>query len=92
MSTPVRSTPWPRWLTSAGAQLVALRVTEHRLDTLNEAITIEVQRGAADAYFSNATLNGRFALRACLVNYRTTDADLVRLLDTVRDVAGSLTQ
>ena len=63
---------------------------ERRLDALNEAITIEVQRGAADAYFSNATLNGRFALRACLVNYRTTEADLVRLLDTVRDVAGSL--
>ena len=30
-------------------------------------------------------------MRACLVNYRTTEADLVRLLDTVRDVAGSLT-
>ena len=64
---------------------------EPRLDALNEAITIEAQRSAADAYFSNATLNGRFVMRACLVNYRTTEADLVRLLDTVRDVAGSLT-
>jgi aromatic-L-amino-acid decarboxylase len=33
-----------------------------------------VQRGRV--YLSNATLQGRFALRACIVNHRTTEADV----------------
>ena len=33
-----------------------------------------IQRGRV--YISNATINGRFALRACFVNHRTTDADV----------------
>ena len=74
----------------AAATGAAREVVERRLDALNEAITVEVQRGGVDAYFSNATLEGRFALRACLVNYRTRDADLTRLLQTVRGVAGSV--
>ena len=34
---------------------------------------LEVQRDG-DSYLSNATIDGRFALRACIVNYRTTPA------------------
>ena len=33
-----------------------------------------IERGRV--YLSNATLRGRFALRACFVNHRTTDNDV----------------
>lgn len=51
---------------------------------------VEVQRDG-DSYLSNAIINGRFALRACIVNYRTTSADVERLLDTIRRVAARMT-
>ena len=41
---------------------------------------VEVQRDG-DSYLSNAIIDGRFALRACIVNFRTTAADVDRLLD-----------
>ena len=34
-------------------------------------------------YLSNATLNGHFALRACFVNHRTTDADVAHIVPEV---------
>ena len=59
------------------------------LDAWNERVMARVQRGGR-AYLSNATLKGRFALRACLVNFRTTRADLDLTLDIVREAAGEL--
>ena len=41
-------------------------------------------------YISNATLNGSFALRACITNHRTTEEDLDMLLAEVETVAASL--
>jgi hypothetical protein len=35
-------------------------------------------------------INGRFALRACIVNFRTTAADADRLLDAIRRVASRM--
>jgi aromatic-L-amino-acid decarboxylase len=32
---------------------------------------------------SNATLGGRFALRACIVNHRTTDEDVAAVIQEV---------
>jgi aromatic-L-amino-acid decarboxylase len=58
-------------------------------DDFNTRLMVEVQRDG-DSYLSNATINGRFALRACIVNYRTTDADVERLLSTIRRVAQRL--
>lgn len=58
-------------------------------DAFNKALMVEVQRDG-DAYLSNAIINGRFALRACIVNFRTTDADAARLLDTIRRVAARM--
>ena len=59
-------------------------------DEFNKRLMVEVQRDG-DSYLSNATINGRFALRACIVNYRTTNADVERLLDTIRRVAARMT-
>jgi aromatic-L-amino-acid decarboxylase len=50
---------------------------------------VEVQ-GDGESYVSNATINGRFALRACIVNFRTQRADAERLLETIRRVAARL--
>ena len=50
---------------------------------------VEVQRDG-DSYLSNAMIGGRFALRACIVNYRTTRSDVERLLDTIRRVAARM--
>jgi aromatic-L-amino-acid decarboxylase len=59
-------------------------------DEFNKRLMVEVQRDG-DSYLSNATINGRFALRACIVNYRTTTADADRLLATIRRVAARMT-
>lgn len=56
------------------------------LDALNRTLMLEVQR-RGDAYLSNAVLNGRFALRACIVNYRTSAEDVERLLEAIRGAA-----
>ena len=39
------------------------------------------------AYLSNATVNGHFALRACITNFRTTKSDIELTLETIRDAA-----
>jgi aromatic-L-amino-acid/L-tryptophan decarboxylase len=59
-------------------------------DEFNRRLMVEVQRDG-DSYLSNATINGRFALRACIVNFRTQMADVERLLDTIRRVAARMT-
>jgi glutamate/tyrosine decarboxylase-like PLP-dependent enzyme len=53
------------------------------LDELNNKIMLAVQRGG-QAYLSSATLGGRFALRACITNFRTTRADIDQTLDIIR--------
>ena len=57
-----------------------------QLNRLNERIMHRVQRGGR-AYLSNAMLRGKFALRACIINFRTTRADIDLTLDAVRDAA-----
>src|SRR5947208_986398 len=41
------------------------------IDAFNERLLIALQRDGS-SYLSNATLGGRFALRGCVLNYRTT--------------------
>ena len=59
------------------------------LDLFNKRLMLEVQRDG-DSYLSNAMINGRFALRACIVNFRTTTSDVERLLETLRRVASKM--
>jgi len=59
------------------------------LDDLNARIMHTVQRGGR-AYFSSATLRGRFALRVCIVNFRTTRLDLDQTLEIIRETAKTL--
>jgi aromatic-L-amino-acid/L-tryptophan decarboxylase len=63
--------------------------TQTEGDALNAAILQRViARGRV--YLSNATLGGRFALRACFVNHRTTDADVEEIVSEVLAAAREL--
>ena len=61
-------------------------VLHEELDALNERVMHAVQRGGR-AYVSNASLRGRFALRACVTNFRTTRADVAATLEIIRAAA-----
>ncbi|HZH29457.1 MAG TPA: aminotransferase class V-fold PLP-dependent enzyme [Pyrinomonadaceae bacterium] len=70
----------------AGADAALRARLEAEVDELNGRILLAVQRGGR-AYVSNASLRGRFALRACIVNFRTTRPDIDATLDIVRAAA-----
>ena len=58
------------------------------LDALNEHVMVALQRGGS-SYLSNAACRGKFALRGCVLNYRTTNRDMEILLEDVRRAARS---
>jgi len=60
------------------------------LDELNRRILDRVIRRGR-VYLSNATVRGHFALRACVVNHRTTEADVHAILTEVLAAAAELT-
>jgi aromatic-L-amino-acid/L-tryptophan decarboxylase len=53
-----------------------------QLDDLNRKILTRVQRGGR-VFISNATIHRRFSLRACIVNHRSTPADVDAVTDEV---------
>jgi glutamate/tyrosine decarboxylase-like PLP-dependent enzyme len=57
---------------------------DSELDELNTKIMHTVQRGGR-AYLSSATITGRFALRTCITNFRTTRADIDETLEIIRE-------
>jgi aromatic-L-amino-acid/L-tryptophan decarboxylase len=65
-----------------------LRTKSKTIDAYNERLLIALQADGS-SYLSNATLGGRFALRGCVLNYRTTLHDMEILLEDLRRVAKS---
>ncbi|GEM_PF-24122 len=63
-------------------------LTDAQLDQHNERLLVALQQDGS-SYLSNAVVNGRFALRGCVMNYRTTKRDMEILLEDVRRVARS---
>ena len=59
---------------------------DDELNRLNATVLAAIQKGGR-AYVSNATVNGRFALRACITNFRTTKADIDETIEVVREAA-----
>ena len=55
---------------------------ERYLDQLNRELLTRLQNGG-EAYLSNALIRGKFALRACIVNFRTTLSDVEALLPII---------
>jgi aromatic-L-amino-acid/L-tryptophan decarboxylase len=53
--------------------------TDEYLDRLNQMLLTRVER-SGEAFLSNAVVGGRFLLRTCIVNFRTSVADIETLL------------
>jgi glutamate/tyrosine decarboxylase-like PLP-dependent enzyme len=68
-----------------------LKGNDAELNKVNERIMEVVQKGGR-AYLSNATVNGKFALRACITNFRTTKADIDQTVEAVREAVRQLDQ
>lgn len=71
-------------LTKAGDSDAA--AINQELDELNARIMNSVQKGGR-AYLSNASVHGRFALRACITNFRTTKPDIEETIRIIREAA-----
>ena len=65
------------------------RLNSAELDELNLRILRNVQQRGR-VYLSNATIHGKFALRACIVNHRTTPSDIEAVVDEVLKVGRDL--
>lgn len=59
------------------------------LDKLNERLMAELQMGGR-VFPSNAIIDGRFALRACIVNFRTEAVDIDALIEQAVSVGAAL--
>ncbi|HSH39196.1 MAG TPA: pyridoxal-dependent decarboxylase [Chthoniobacterales bacterium] len=59
---------------------------DEQLDAWNERLLVALQRDG-NSYLSNARIGGRFSLRGCVMNYRTTIDDMEILLADLRRVA-----
>ncbi len=55
------------------------------LNRLNQQV-LDALLASGRAYVSNAMVDGRFVLRSCIVNFRTTEADLRELVDAVVEI------
>jgi len=62
---------------------------EEAIDALNKRVMEQVQAEGV-AFLTNTVLNGRFALRACILHYGTTEEDIDLTLDTIRTTAQQL--
>ncbi|MEP6688391.1 MAG: aminotransferase class V-fold PLP-dependent enzyme [Gemmatimonadales bacterium] len=69
----------PRDLRDAGAK------AEDYLNGLNETLLARLKLGG-EVFVTNAVVDGRFLLRACIVNFRTSDADVVQIPELVASV------
>lgn len=73
----------------APPDLAGVSGRDEYLDELNERLMIELQLDGR-VFPSNAVLGGRFALRACIVNFRTEAEEMDLLLDTAAELGGTL--
>lgn len=83
----IRSTSQLEVLAPVELSAVCFRYcTSQDADELNAAILRRVIENGR-VYLSNAVVSGRFALRACFVNHRTTPADVALIVPEVLEAA-----
>lgn len=58
------------------------KLDETYLNTLNEKLVNELQRGG-EVFLSNAVIAGKYCLRACIVNFRTTQQDISETIQII---------
>ena len=59
------------------------------LDAHNARLAVELQRDAR-VYVAPAAIDGRVYLRPCIVNFRTSDADVAALVEIAREVGEAI--
>jgi len=67
-----------RYVPSQLNRQIGSPAVEKRIDEINQALLTRVEK-SGEAFLSNAVVNGRFALRACIVNFRTSLVDIEAL-------------
>jgi len=55
---------------------------EAYLNTLNEALLNKLQR-TGESFLSNAVIKGKYCLRGCIVNFRTTRKDIEEMIEII---------
>lgn len=82
-----------RYVPAALRPRIGESATEEQLNRINQALLDRIQK-QGEAFVSNAVIDGRYLLRACVVNFNTTRADIEALPEIVvrtgRAVEGEL--
>ena len=89
----VRASPVLELLAPAALSAVCFRYTGKVPDAERDAFNARLMdrvNARGRAYLSNATLHGRFVLRACFVNHRTTPEDVDTMVAEVLAAAADL--
>lgn len=60
-------------------------LTDDYLNELNQALLAQMQSGG-ELFLSNAVIDGRYLLRACIVNFRTAEADIDALPELIAEL------
>ena len=58
------------------------KMSKEQLNEINTKLLTQLQEGGK-AFVSNAVINGKYALRACFVNFRSTLKDVEELVEIV---------
>jgi aromatic-L-amino-acid/L-tryptophan decarboxylase len=85
----IDATPSLERLNPVALSAVCFRYKAENSDAANAAILKEVVRRGR-VYISNATIQDRFVLRACITNHRSTEADVKAVVGEVLAAAKSL--
>jgi len=64
-------------------------LVERHVDALNRELLDRLQRGG-ETFVSNAVVDGHYVLRACIVNFHTTSADVEAVPDIVARIGRSV--
>jgi aromatic-L-amino-acid/L-tryptophan decarboxylase len=57
-------------------------MSEEQLNQFNERL-LNILQQKGEVFLSNAVVHGKFCLRACIVNFRTTEKDIEEVIDIV---------
>ena len=91
----VRATPDFELMAPPGLSVVCFRFLDESASdeasraALNKRLLERLQLGG-EAFLTSTELAGRFVLRACIVNHRSTRADVDRMMAAIRAIGGEL--
>lgn len=91
LKTEIESSPELELLAPVALNIVCFRYRAENANFVNSEIVIALQESGIAAP-SSTTLNGKVAIRAAIVNHRTTENDILILLEAVKKFGNQLTR